>query len=155
MLLSIAIKKRIFRSIAKMAVGYKARIWLLRKCNYLIGENVFLGEDLIIIDDLDDIGPNLIIGDRVAIAPRVTLVLYTVPNWSRIVDFTGLKKGKIIIEKDAWIGTGVVVLPGVRVGEGAVVGANSVVRKDVSKYSIVGGVPAKEINKVKTLSATN
>jgi len=148
MLLPITIKKKIFKAIAKMAVGYKARIWLLRRCNYAIGENVFIGEDLIIIDDLEDIGPNLIIEDRVAISPRVTLVLYAIPNWSRIGDLVGSRKGKILIGKDAWIGTGAVVLPGVRVGEGAIVGANSVVRKDVPRYTVVGGVPAVEINKL-------
>ena len=79
-----------------MAVGYKLRIWLLRKCNYFIGEDVFIGEDLVVIDDLEDMSTNLIIEDRVAISPRVTLVLYAVPNWSRIVDLVGEKKGKII-----------------------------------------------------------
>ena len=37
-----------------MPVGYKLRIWLLRKCKYQIGKDVFIGEDLIIVDDLDD-----------------------------------------------------------------------------------------------------
>ena len=141
------LRKRIFRAIAKMAVGYKLRTWLLRKCNYYIGEGVFIGEDLIVIDDLEDMSTNLVIEDRVAISPRVTLVIYAIPNWSRIADFVSSKKGKIIIEKDAWIGTGSVILPGVRIGEGAVVGANSVVRKDVPPYTVVGGVPAKEIKK--------
>ena len=144
------LRKRIFRAIAKMAVGYKLRIWLLRKCNYYIGEGVFIGEDLIIIDDIEDMSTNLVIEDRVAISPRVILVLYAIPNWSRITDFVSSKKGKIIIEKDAWIGTGAVVLPGVRIGEGAVVGANSVVRKDVPPYTVVGGVPARELTKVST-----
>ena len=155
MLLPITIKKRIFKAIAKMAVGYKARIWLLRRCNYSIGENVFIVEDLIVIDDLEDIGPNLIIEDRVAISPRVTLVLYAIPNWSRITASVGAKKGKIIIEKDAWIGTGAVILPGIRVGEGAIVGANSLVVSNVPQYTIVGGVPAKEINTVKGTWTSN
>ena len=142
------LRKRIFRAVAKMAVGYKLRTWLYRKCNYYIGEDVFIGEDLIIIDDIEDMSTNLVIEDRVAISPRVTLVIYAIPNWSRITDFVSSKKGKIIIEKDAWIGTGAVVLPGVRIGEGAVVGANSVVRKDVPPYTVVGGVPAEEIKKV-------
>jgi acetyltransferase-like isoleucine patch superfamily enzyme len=60
----------------------------------------------------------------------------------------GSKKGKIVIEKDAWIGTGAVILPNITIGEFAIVGANSVVTKDVPPYTVVGGVPAK---KLKTL----
>ena len=142
------LRKKLFKAIAKMAVGYKLRIWLLRKCNYHIGEEVFIGEDLIIVDDLEENSTNLVIEDRVAISPRVTLVLYAVPNWSRIIDFVSWKKGNIFIEKDAWIGTGSVILPDVRIGEGAVVGANSLVRKDVPPYTVVGGVPAKELGTV-------
>lgn len=48
-----------------------------------------------------------------------------------------------IIENDVWIGDGAVILKGVRIGTGSVIGANSVVTKDVPPYSIVGGVPAK------------
>lgn len=50
-----------------------------------------------------------------------------------------------VIEDDVWIGSNAVILPGVTVGRGAVVGAGSVVTKDVKPYSIVGGVPAKHI----------
>jgi acetyltransferase-like isoleucine patch superfamily enzyme len=142
------VKKKIFKALAKMAVGYKIRIWLLRKCNYFIGEDVFIGEDLIVIDDLEDMSNNLIIEERVAISPRVTLVLYAVPNWSKLVDIVGSKKGKITIKNDAWIGTGTVILPNITIGEYAIVGANSLVTKDVLPYNVVGGVPAK---KIKTL----
>ena len=57
-------------------------------------------------------------------------------------------KGSIIVDSDAWIGTGAVILPNVTVGEGAVVGANSVVTKNVAPYTVVGGVPAHEIKQV-------
>lgn len=142
------IKKKVFKYIAKIFPGYGLRIWLLRKCNYHIGKQVYIGEDLIIIDDLKDSSTNLIIGDCASIAPRVTLVLHTKPNWSKIADYVNSKKGKIIIEKDAWIGTGAVILPDITIGEAAVVGANSVVTKDVPAYTIVGGVPAKKIKTV-------
>lgn len=51
------------------------------------------------------------------------------------------------IGNDVWIGVNAVILDGVRIGDGAVIGANSVVTKDVEPYSIVGGVPAKLIRK--------
>jgi acetyltransferase-like isoleucine patch superfamily enzyme len=49
----------------------------------------------------------------------------------------------IAIEDDCWLGANTVVLPGVTVGKGAVVGANSVVAKDVDPYAVVAGAPAK------------
>jgi phosphonate metabolism protein (transferase hexapeptide repeat family) len=52
---------------------------------------------------------------------------------------------KVIIGHDVWIGHGAVIMPGVTIGNGAVIGSGSVVTKDVEKYSIVAGVPAKKI----------
>jgi acetyltransferase-like isoleucine patch superfamily enzyme len=52
-------------------------------------------------------------------------------------------KGPVVIEDGVWIGEGACVLPGVRVGRHAIVGANAVVARDVPPYTIVGGVPAR------------
>ena len=57
----------------------------------------------------------------------------------------GENKYQIIIENDVWIGSHVLLLGGIRIGNGAVVAAGSVVVKDVPPYSIVGGNPAKII----------
>jgi acetyltransferase-like isoleucine patch superfamily enzyme len=54
---------------------------------------------------------------------------------------------KVYICNDVWIGTNAVILDGITIGNGAIIGANSVVTKNVEPYSIVGGVPAKEIKK--------
>lgn len=56
-------------------------------------------------------------------------------------------KGDITIGSDVWIGYEAVILAGVTVGDGAIIGARSVVTKDVPPYTIVGGVPAKPIRK--------
>jgi len=53
----------------------------------------------------------------------------------------------VTLEDDVWVGLNAIVLPGVTIGKGAIVGAGSVVTKDVPPYSIVGGVPAKVIKK--------
>ncbi|MDF3002136.1 MAG: antibiotic acetyltransferase [Bacillota bacterium] len=56
-------------------------------------------------------------------------------------------KGDIVIGNDVWIGYEAVILSGVRIGDGAIVGARAVVTKDIPPYTIVGGVPAKTIKK--------
>ena len=55
---------------------------------------------------------------------------------------------KITIEDNAWIGSNAVILPGVKLGKGSVVGAGTVVKKDVLENEVVGGVPAKHIKYV-------
>lgn len=139
------LKKKFLKTAVKILPGYKLRRSLLRKCNYHIGNDVFLGEDLIIIDDLRDDETNLIIEDRVAVSPRVTMILHSTPNWSKIADQVNSVKGKIVIKKDSWIGTGAVLFPNIIIGESSVIGANSVVTKNVPPYAVVGGVPAKLI----------
>ncbi len=56
-------------------------------------------------------------------------------------------KGNIVVGNDAWIGYEAVILSGVTIGDGAIVGARSVVTKDVPPYTIVGGVPARPIRR--------
>lgn len=56
-------------------------------------------------------------------------------------------KGDIVIGNDVWIGYEAVIMPGVTIGDGAIIGTRAVVTKDVPPYTIVGGVPAKPIRK--------
>mgnify|MGYP002523784037 FL=1 len=56
-------------------------------------------------------------------------------------------KGDIEVGNDVWIGFEAVILSGVKIGDGAIIGARAVVTKDVEPYAIVGGVPAKPIRK--------
>ena len=57
-------------------------------------------------------------------------------------------KGDIVIGNDVWIGYEAVIMAGVTIGDGAIIGTRAVVTKDVPPYTIVGGVPAKEIRKL-------
>ncbi len=141
------IKKKMLRLIAKDVPGCGVRIALLRMCGYVIGNSAYIGEDLIIIDP-EETQFNLSIADRASISPRVTFVMHTQPNESRIAPYVNSHKGSITLCSDVWIGTGAVILPGVTIGEGAVVGANSVVTKSVPPYTVVGGVPARQIKRL-------
>ena len=75
--------------------------------------------------------------------------LSTYPFESKISDhrITSFSKGDIVIEDDVWVGVNVTILSGVKIGQGAIIAAGSVVTKDVEPYSIYGGVPAKLIKK--------
>lgn len=57
------------------------------------------------------------------------------------------RKVSVIIDNDVWIGSHVIILSGVKIGNGAIIAAGAVVTKDVEPYTIVGGVPAKVIRK--------
>lgn len=59
--------------------------------------------------------------------------------------FAERRQKRVTIGHDVWIGHGATILPGITIGNGAVIGSGAVVTKDVAPYTIVGGVPAKEI----------
>lgn len=138
------LRKKVFKRWARNAFFPSWRVQLLRWCGFSIGRDVYIADDIIIAEELKSRGL-LIIGDRVSMAPRVTLVTTSHPNNSAIRDFAPEKTGPIVIEADVWLGAGVVVLPGVTIGRGAVVGANSVVTSDVAPLHVVAGQPARTL----------
>ena len=56
-------------------------------------------------------------------------------------------KGDTVIGNDVWIGQNAVIIPGVHIGDGAIIGANSIVGSDIDPYTIVAGNPAKPLRK--------
>ena len=120
----------------------KWRIWAFRKLGHLCGKDVYFPADLVITQNFVKNRGQLILGDRVSIGPRVTFILVSHPNASEIRGTIREREAIIRVNSDAWIGAGVIILPGLTIGEGAVVGAGSVVTKDVPAHSIVVGNPA-------------
>lgn len=59
--------------------------------------------------------------------------------------FQGFRVAKVTIGNDVWIGMRSIIMPGVKIGNGVVIGAGAVVTKDIPDYAVVGGVPAKII----------
>lgn len=90
---------------------------------------------------------NIEIGKNVMIAANCALYSYNHGNDISTPIHTQpiTAKGPIVIEDDAWIGAGAIILSGVRIGTGAIVGAGAVVTRDVPNYGIVAGNPAKLI----------
>ena len=89
----------------------------------------------------------VVIGDDVLVAPRVSIIAssHNYKERSRTIRSQGTTGADIAIGNDAWLCTNVVVLPGVSIGAGAVVGANSVVTRDCEAYGIYVGSPARKI----------
>ena len=88
----------------------------------------------------------IIIGNDVLIGPNV--VIRAADHGTRkspIIRFQGLHYGEIIIEDDVWIGANSVITSGVTIAEGTIVASGAVVTKSTEPYSIVGGVPARQI----------
>lgn len=103
-----------------------------------IGKNVFINFDCTFLD----LG-GITIEDNVLIAPKVNLLSEGHPLAPE--NRQSLVPGPIHIKKNAWIGANATILPGVTIGENAIVAAGAVVSKDVSDNTVVGGIPAKII----------
>jgi acetyltransferase-like isoleucine patch superfamily enzyme len=61
-----------------------------------------------------------------------------------------IKDDIVIIEYDVWIGASATILPGVKIGKGAIIGAGAIVTKNVEPYTVVAGIPAKAIRILNT-----
>jgi acetyltransferase-like isoleucine patch superfamily enzyme len=113
-------------------------------CRFLNGRKVFLGRRNVINYGCTLDGRRYAIrtGDDVSIGPEaVILTLGHDPQSPEFAD----RGGEILIGDRVWIACRAVVLPGVRIGEGAVVAAGAVVSRNVLPYEIVAGVPARKI----------
>lgn len=117
--------------------------------NVIVGNNVAIGKNATFICGL----AKIIIGDNVMFAPNVTVITgshrYDVVG-RNMIDIKNSEKlpendQDIVFEGDNWIGANATILKGVTIGKGAIIAAGAVVTKDVPRYSIVCGVPAKVI----------
>ena len=92
-------------------------------------------------------GKGTIIGNDVLIAGHCLIVpvSHEYEDLEKPINAQGYSTKGIIIEDNVWIGSGCRILDGVRIGTGAIIAAGSVVNRDVEKFTIVGGVPAKFI----------
>ena len=83
-------------------------------------------------------------GNRVMIASHTAITTLTHDYGSSPMNET-LIEGSVVIEDDVWIGAHSVIVPGVTIGKGAVIGAGSIVTKNVEAFTIVAGIPARKL----------
>ena len=146
--------------------GYKNEIYVrpaVKKPNIIVGDFTYIADsdfESHVTHHYDFIGDKLIIGKFCQIASGVEFVMnganhqmnavttfpfYTLEGWDMAPPaLSDLPlKGDTVIGNDVWIGQNAVILPGVHIGDGAIVGANSVVGSDVEPYTVIAGNPAR------------
>lgn len=107
------------------------------------GNNIYVNFNLTVVDDT-----HIYVGDHVMIGPNVVISTGTHP-----VDPNHREKGlqynlPVRIERNVWIGSGVQIIPGVTIGENTVIGAGSIVTKDISSNVVAAGNPCRVIREL-------
>jgi maltose O-acetyltransferase len=131
-----------------------------RNTHFLMGVEIRSGKNISVGDNcainarvlLDGRGGKLTIGNNVDIAQETNI--WTLEHDVHS-DTHNDKGGNVVIEDYVWIASRVTILPGVRIGRGAVVATGAVVTKDVPPMAIVGGIPAKVIGQRKSSLSYN
>lgn len=117
-------------------------VWIQPGMNLVVGDDVDFALDVLVTTK-----GGVTIGNRVLIGYRSVILSsnHRLPAKPNRVFGAGHTYASVVIEDDVWIGCNVTILPGVTIGEGAVIAAGSLVTKDIPPFVIVGGIPAKII----------
>lgn len=138
--------KSVFLRICGAKVGkrvvYYSGVWISTGRNLILGDDVDVAKGVMI----STVG-GVEIGDRVLIGygTKIFSSNHEIPPIGKPYPVSGKIYKKVIIEKDVWIGSSAIILPGVVIGEGALVAAGSIVTKNVEPNTIVAGNPARKI----------
>jgi acetyltransferase-like isoleucine patch superfamily enzyme len=143
--------RKLVRWIAIHHPDNRSRLLFFAMTGVAIGEGTVLNEGLTIYDEYET---RVVFGKRVAVATNVTIIASSNPNNSELqnLDYVRdhlIQLDRVTIGDDAWLGAGVTILPGVSIGEGAIVGAGAVVTKDVEPYTVVAGIPARVVRRLR------
>ena len=148
----LAIVRNIFSDIISKTVDESTTIFVPFYTNFgkfiSIGKNVFINHACSFLD----MG-GITIEDNVLIGPKVNLITENHPLDPG--DRRALITKPIVIKKNAWIGAGATILPGVTIGENSVVAAGAVVSRNVAANTVVAGVPAKFIKSIEKTYETD
>lgn len=123
---------------------------IMRRCSFLVqrsakmrfGDNVFIGDNVYIsVHSCVEIGADTLIAPYVKIYDNNHLFTEV----DTPIAMQSFESNPVIIERNVWIGCNSIVLPGVRIGEGSVIGAGAVVTKSIPRMTVAVGNPAKVI----------
>jgi acetyltransferase-like isoleucine patch superfamily enzyme len=137
--------------------SFRVRHWYYRRVlGYALGRDSSIHMNTFVTGDFITVGDNVVInrrcyldgrigieiGNNVSISPEAYIVSMEHDPDSPVFATRG---GKVVIADHVWVGARTLIMPGVTIGEGAVVGAGAVVTKSIAPYRIAVGVPAREI----------
>lgn len=127
-------------------IVYYPGVWVFTGRNLTLGDDVDLAKGVLITT-----GGGVSIGDRTLVGYGTSILSanHRIPEKPGRIFDAGHEKAAVTIANDVWIGANCTILPGVAIGEGAVVAAGSVVTKAVPPFTMVGGVPARVIKERK------
>ena len=125
--------------------GHNITIQTVKGSKIKIGDNVTINDNFFITSLF-----GIEIGSGTSIAENVSIRDFNHIFKEKGVNLKnqGLEGDNIVIGKNCWLCRGCVILPGVTIGDGAIIAANAVVNKDVPSYTVVGGVPAKILKQI-------
>lgn len=120
--------------------------WSQGKGKFTCGDYCYIGPNSVLFS-----AGEIEMGNHVLISPSVNIISHqhSFDDDTKTYDRQASKFEKICIGNNVWIGAGATVLPGVSIGDNAIIGANALVNKDVMANTIVAGVPAVLIKKLK------
>lgn len=146
---SYKIRTLFLKKILKIKIGEETSIHM--GC-FFAGNNINIGKNSVIARKcyLDGRAGTIEIGDNVSIAPECSII--SMSHSIESPTFETVMK-PVVLSNYAWLGSRVMIMAGVTVGEGGVAAAGAVVTKDIEAYTVVGGIPAKKIaERVKDLN---
>ena len=138
-----------YEQLRRMLGSVGERVWIAKTFNCDCGKNIFIGNDFtgnhnLTILDIREVR----IGDHVMIGPHTLITTVSHPLSARERrEYLAWAK-PVTIGNDVWIGGNVTVLPGVTIGDRAVIGAGSVVTEDIPADSVAVGAPAKVVKEL-------
>ncbi len=136
-----------------LALGDRVRIWSNIQPSRLSvhqGASLHIAQNTFVNGAIISASASIHIGENCLIAPQVMIMDSDFHEVGETHSTSG-EALPIVIEDKVWLATRSMVLKGVRIGEGAIVAAGAIVTKDVQPYTVVAGVPAKEVKKLRPM----
>ena len=111
-----------------------------------IGKKCFIADEVLL-----DMRGGITLEDEVTVSERAAILTHINVGYPDhpLQKYYPTKEAAVVLKKGCYIGTGAIILPGVTIGQMAVVGAGAVVTKDVASKTVVAGVPARVIKKIR------